>query len=738
MGDFNMDMRSILPLLILCATPMFGKTGTSQTKSNVRWTAQALYNAAADADPAQVMPFLEDHLELERRYFALAAEKTELLAEVNALQLQVTMSALAQENKSLRKQLSDILGEDHESLRPDQNLGAGTDACSVPPQSIDIDEVQCEQLGIQSTPSCVGKHVQRASFSMVEKCKTDLCNAMEKWAIADMTDGHIVGQGYGCKVSTASNENSGESVCFYADGPAPPIARKALSATLSSSIGAQISTPSPVPDAGPPATEWSSSDLDDKKEFVKGMMVHAWKGYKDHAWGKNELSPRSRKGLAGGLFGKDMGSTIVDSLDTLHIMGMTEELGEARAWVESSLNFNSNENVSVFEAVIRFLGGLLSAFALTRDEMYLTKAEELADRLMPAFDTPTGVPWAQINLQTGKGSTWSWAPKGMAILSELGTVQLEMEFLSDVTGNDKYRKAATNTIDAILNKAARPSDGLFSNYFDPLTGSWGQRDTSLGPYGDSFYEYLLKIWVYHGGHRTKDQKASVVRFGQNMTSMRETYDTTMHAVRTHLHAKAPHPHSETMFVSDYKSGKQTPVMWHLACFAGGMYALSGVTAPNASLAAAYRDDAASVTQTCRDMYSSQPTGLGPESAEFTSGGHKIKDSRYILRPETVESYFYLWRTTHDPKYRDWAWEAVLAIQKHCKCGSGYCGIKDVTAVPVVQDDVMQSFFLAETLKYLYLIFTDDSVFPLTEWVFNTEAHPLPVRNGMSWEQRWAT
>lgn len=172
---------------------------------------------------------------------------------------------------------------------------------------------------------------------------------------------------------------------------------------------------------------------------------------------------------------------------------------------------------------------------------------------------------------------------------------------SDVTGKDKYRTAATNTIDAILNKATRPSDGLYSNYFDPLTGSWGQKDTSLGPYGDSFYEYLLKIWVYHGGHRTHDRKTGTVRFGQNMTSMRETFDTTMSAVRTHLHARAPHPHSETMYVSDYKSGKQTPVMWHLACFAGGMYALSGVTAPNATLAAAYRDDAASVTQTCREM-----------------------------------------------------------------------------------------------------------------------------------------
>merc|ERR1712216_784996 len=109
---------------------------------------------------------------------------------------------------------------------------------------------------------------------------------------------------------------------------------------------------------------------------------------------------------------------------------------------------------------------------------------------------------------------------------------------------------------------------------------------------------------------------------------------------------------------------------------------------------------------------------GNQEASSSNGG----DRYYILRPEVVESYFVLWRLTHEQKYRDYAWEAVQAIEKHCRCGTGYCGIKDVGQNPSVQDDVQQSFFLAETLKYLWLIFEDDNVLPLDKFVMNTEAH----------------
>merc|ERR1712000_305156 len=149
--------------------------------------------------------------------------------------------------------------------------------------------------------------------------------------------------------------------------------------------------------------------------------------------------------------------------------------------------------------------------------------------------------------------------------------------------------------------------------------------------------------------------------------------------------------------------------------------------------------AADLTETCHESYDRSPTKIGPETFEFHGNNEFIIPSNsayYILRPEVVESYFVLWRTTHDPKYRDWAWEAFQAIQKHCKVDGGYSGIQNVDSVPVQHDDTQQSFFLAETLKYLYLIFSDDSLIPLDEYVFNTEAHPLgiPEESIFTWPQ----
>ncbi|OTF79545.1 hypothetical protein BLA29_013681, partial [Euroglyphus maynei] len=103
---------------------------------------------------------------------------------------------------------------------------------------------------------------------------------------------------------------------------------------------------------------------------------------------------------------------------------------------------------------------------------------------------------------------------------------------------------------------------------------------------------------------------------------------------------------------------------------------------------------------------------------------------YILRPEVIEGWFYLWRLTKDKKYRQWAWDAVVAIDKYCSTpeNTGYSGISDVDDIKPKQDDVQQSFFLAETLKYLYLIFSDDQLISFDQWVFNSEGHPLPIKN----------
>ena len=92
--------------------------------------------------------------------------------------------------------------------------------------------------------------------------------------------------------------------------------------------------------------------------------------------------------------------TLLDSLDTLWVMGMREEFFEAKDWVQKSLSFNKNRMVSTFETTIRALGGLLSAYDLSEEPIFLEKAKDLGARLFKAFSTPSGMPNGQINLAT--------------------------------------------------------------------------------------------------------------------------------------------------------------------------------------------------------------------------------------------------------------------------------------------------------------------------------------------------
>lgn len=458
--------------------------------------------------------------------------------------------------------------------------------------------------------------------------------------------------------------------------------------------------------------EPKDAEVKKKRDFVKKMMKTAWDGYARHAMGANELKPIAKSGHSAGIFGSSsMGATVIDALDTLYIMGLNDEFKQARDWVAEHLNFRVNTFVSVFEMNIRFVGGLLSAYALTKDEVFKIKAKEIVDKLVPACNTPSGIPWAMVNLQSGVGMNYNWASGGSSILAEFGSLHLEWMYLSRITGDMKYANKV-NKIREVLNEAPK-ADGLYPNYINPRSGTWGQKHVSLGALGDSFYEYLIKSWIMSG---KTDNLA------------RKMYDDAMKAIEPALIRKSP---GGFTYLGVYNYGSVESKMEHLACFAGGMFALGAEGAP-ADRKDRYMELGKEVARTCRESYRVTATGIGPESFRF-EGAMEAKALRhsekyYILRPEVVETYFVMWRITHDQKYRDWAWEAAQNIEKHCHVGVGYSGIRDVDQVPVNHDDVQQSFFLAETLKYLYLIFSDDNLIRLDEWVFNTEAHPLPVKH----------
>ncbi|XP_028970336.1 mannosyl-oligosaccharide 1,2-alpha-mannosidase IA [Esox lucius] len=455
--------------------------------------------------------------------------------------------------------------------------------------------------------------------------------------------------------------------------------------------------------------EPADPETKERRAKIKEMMKFAWDSYKRYAWGSNELRPVSKQGHSSNLFGSIKGATIVDALDTLYIMEMYEDFDMATEWVEKNLDFNVNAEVSVFEVNIRFVGGLLSAYYLSGKEVFRKKAIELGEKLLPAFKTPTGIPWALLNLKSGIGRNWPWASGGSSILAEYGTLHLEFMHLSKLSGNPAFAEKVMN-IRKVLNRLDKPQ-GLYPNYLNPNSGQWGQHHVSVGGLGDSFYEYLLKAWLM--SDKTDDEG-------------KKLYYDALKAIETSLIRKSS---GGLTYIAEWKGGLLEHKMGHLTCFAGGMIALGADGAPE-DQTGHQMEQAAEIARTCHESYARTTLKLGPEAFRFDGGVEAIatrqNEKYFILRPEVIETYMYMWRFTHDPKYRDWGWEAVQALEKYCRVDGGYSGVRDVYASSPNHDDVQQSFYLAETLKYLYLLFSDDDHLPFDHWVFNTEAHPLPV------------
>lgn len=450
-----------------------------------------------------------------------------------------------------------------------------------------------------------------------------------------------------------------------------------------------------------------------RRNFIKDMMRHAWHGYANYAWGSNEVRPVSKLPHTESIFGGErMGATIVDAIDTLHIMDLNDEYLAAKTWIELNLDFNKFEvDLSVFETNIRYIGGLLSIYARTKEPMFLNKAVQIADKLLPAFDSPSGVPYSNINIRTGYSRNHDWA-YGAAILSEFGSMHLEFVYLSYATGDPKYREKAFKIRQAIR-KAVPRSDGLYNNYMNTDTGQWLARPThvSMGALGDSFYEYLIKAYVQSDGQ-------DVEAYQMYMDSMK-AFENKLIFTSTQ---------SRLVYFAELKDTSINHKMDSLACFSAGMLAM-GATKSVEPARSRHMSLASGIANTCHESCIRTKSHLGPEAFSFSSRADAMafgpSEKYYILRPEIIEGYFYMWRYTHDPKYRAWAWDFAEALEKYCKSEAGYSGLRNVYQ-PVIKDDVQQSFFLAEVLKYLYLIFSDDSVVDLDDWVFNTEAHPLPI------------
>lgn len=412
---------------------------------------------------------------------------------------------------------------------------------------------------------------------------------------------------------------------------------------------------------------------------IREGMRHAFQAYMRDAWKADEYMPVQKRGT-NTFDGK--GLTIIDSLDTLHIMGLKTEFNSARHFVETEFKFEGT--VNVFENTIRVLGGLLSAYSLTNDKLFLNKAKMVGEVLLDAF--PHRIPCGVIDThRPGWCGAQPWA-SGHSINAEVGTLSVEFVALSKFTGDSRW----SEKINAINQYWSQHDKRLLQMNIDPRTEQMSGPAT-IGGGIDSTYEYFIKLRELTG-----DRLAG---------RLYKTFEKMI---------------IEKMFVNysgtQFARASGSDALEHLGCFLGGMLIMGDT----------YVEQGLAMTETCARMYTSTPSGIACDKVMIQRNGNiECQNDVYLLRPEVVESIFYAWRKTHDQKWRDYAQKIWKAIAKHCEVSSGgFTDVRHVTSTAPTKMDKQESWFLAETIKYLWLTFQPDDVLPLQEYVFNTEAHPI--------------
>ncbi|CAB04078.1 alpha-1,2-Mannosidase [Caenorhabditis elegans] len=489
------------------------------------------------------------------------------------------------------------------------------------------------------------------------------------------------------------------------------ITRKAIFFLALASI-IQASDDSEAPDNKKSSIRFTPSVIDSYREKVQKMFYHAYNGYLDHAFPLDELKPITCVGQdTWGSFSL----SLIDALDTLLVMGNTTEFRRAVSLVLEKARDDANVNVSVFETNIRVVGGLISAHMLAGrhkdlvvdwegypcDSPLLKLAVKMADRLMPAFNTETGMPYGTVNLKYGvhKDETPITCTAGV------GTFLIEFGTLSRLTGDDKYEKVALKALDALW--STRSPIGLVGNHINVQTGQWTATDSGIGAGVDSYFEYLAK-------------GAYLFRRPSLMKQFHE------HATSINKHVRKG---EWFMWVSMAKGSVSLPIFQSLEAFWPGTLTMVGDV-----------QDASRIMLTYSEVI--RKYGFPPEFYNIHNEEPGEKRAAFPLRPEMVESLMYLYRATKDETWLELGAEMIDAIESSARTKCGYATINNVKEHSI--EDRMESFFLAETTKYLYLLFDPtnfihskgDQARILTSpknltcviygggYIFNTEAHPV--------------
>lgn len=483
---------------------------------------------------------------------------------------------------------------------------------------------------------------------------------------------------------------------------------------LPKSSSSSSSSPPPLPRvqaAFKPESAAQAALRTRRRDEVKALFRKNWAAYRERAWGRDALLP-----ISGG--GRDQFSgwaaTLVDSLDTLWIMGLREEFDEAVRYVAGEIDFGSStsDRVNTFETNIRYLGGLLAAYDLSGRPVLLRKAVELGDLLYATFNTPNRMPVDFIDFATAKTGR-SLMVEDSVVSASPGTLSLELTRLSQVTGDAKYYDAAARVMDLFAkgqNETLIP--GLWPMFvsmrrMDVVTGN----TFTVAGCADSLYEYLPKM-------------AALLEPGPEQGRYEAMSRMFLDAADAALLYRPMLPGGEDVLMAGTGSVNAAggpvvldPETEHLSCFIGGAYALAG------KMFRRPRDVelGAKLTKGCVYSYRAMPTGMGPERwnmvpcpdrtkctwdeerwqagkaerPEWKEGLPKgfttVKDPRYILRPEAIESVFVLYRVTGRYEYQQAAWEMFKAVANGTATGIANAAVMDVTArgYPLEQEDYME-------------------------------------------------
>lgn len=420
-------------------------------------------------------------------------------------------------------------------------------------------------------------------------------------------------------------------------------------------------------------------------EEVKKETKRTWDAYKKYAWGHDVLKPLSKTHQD--WYKEPLYISPIDAYSTLKLMGLENDAKEIEDYVINKLDFNKDLNAKIFEVNIRILGGLLAMYEHTGNQQILDKTEDFAKRMMPSFNTKTGIPTYWVNLKTG-------VPSGDTVnVAEAASYTFEMGLLSYYTKNPVYYQTAKKATLAVYER--RSKLGLIGEIIDVQTGEWVSEDSHICAGVDSYYEYLFKsYYLFKDEELGKIWRESIKNIQKYNA---EEYDGKLWYGRANMN-------------TGKKSSQYASVMTLYDAFFPAILSLSG----DVKNAERYQ----STWDWLWNKY-----GLEPMIYDYKKGNPGYP--AYDLNPEIIESAYYLLNITGKEKYHKMVEQYWNDIKKHCRTDVAFSSVNDVRTME--KKDYMPTFFFAETLKYLYLTFNNETGnFKFKDYIFNTEAHQFKI------------